>query len=34
MSQEQFKLAYLNEDDRAYGLAGMDISSTWMPKAL
>ena len=26
MSQEQFKLAYLNEDDRAYGLAGMAIS--------
>lgn len=26
MSQEQFKLAYLNEDDRAYGLAGMAVS--------
>lgn len=26
MSQETFQLAYLNEDDRAYGLAGMAIS--------
>lgn len=26
MSQDIFKLTYLNEDDRAYGLAGMAIS--------
>lgn len=26
MSEEQFTLTYLNEDDRAYGLAGMTIS--------
>lgn len=26
MSKEQFTLTYLNEDDRAYGLAGMAIS--------
>ena len=26
MSREPFNLTYLNEDDRAYGLAGMAIS--------